>query len=96
MKTEFKALKGVRVMLSLPEREDLGIEVSPELQKQLDDEFWLKTQQLEVYAVGESVEGIRVGDKVFIPTEEIKRGSVVEINKQQKLIVNSMAIAIIW
>jgi hypothetical protein len=96
MEKGFKKLNGVRVILSLPPRDTKGIELSPELKEELDREYAAQLDKLEVYAVGDAVEGIKIGDVVYVPTEELKRGTFVTINGESKLIVNSMAIALVW
>jgi hypothetical protein len=96
MEKGFKKLNGVRVILSLPPRDTKGIELSPELKEELDREYAAQLDKLEVYAVGDAVEGIKIGDVVYVPTEELKRGTFVTINEESKLIVNSMAIALVW
>lgn len=92
----FKQLKGVRVLLTLPPRDTKGIELSPELKEELDREYAAQLDKLEVYAVGDHVEGISAGDKVYVPTEELKRGTFVTINEEAKLMVPSHAIALVW
>jgi predicted transcriptional regulator len=96
MEKGFKKLNGVRVLLSLPPRDTKGIELSPELKEELDREYAAQLDKLEVYAIGDAVEGIKIGDVVYVPTEELKRGTFVTINEESKLIVNSMAIALVW
>jgi hypothetical protein len=96
MEKGFKKLNGVRVLLSLPPRDTKGIELSPELKEELDREYAAQLDKLEVYAIGDAVEGIKAGDVVYVPTEELKRGTFVTINEESKLIVNSMAIALVW
>ena len=96
MEKGFKKLNGVRVILSLPPRDTKGIELSPELKEELDREYAAQLDKLEVYAIGDAVEGIKAGDVVYVPTEELKRGTFVTINEESKLIVNSMAIALVW
>jgi predicted transcriptional regulator len=96
MEKGFKKLNGVRVILSLPPRDTKGIELSPELKEELDREYAAQLDKLEVYAIGDAVEGIKIGDVVYVPTEELKRGTFVTINEESKLIVNSMAIALVW
>lgn len=92
----FKSVKGIRVLLTLPERDTKGIELSPELKEELDREYAAKLDKLEVYAIGETVEGITVGDLVYVPTEELKRGTFVTINDEPKLMVSALAVALVW
>ena len=92
----FKSLKGVRVLLTLPPRDTKGIELSPELKEELDREYAAQLDKLDVYAVGDAVLDIKPGDKVYVPTEELKRGTFVNINDEPKLMVTSLAIALVW
>lgn len=92
----FKSLKGVRVLLTLPERDTKGIELSPELKEELDREYAAKLDKLEVYAIGDAVEGVQPGDFVYVPTEELKRGTFVTINGEAKLMVAYHGIALVW
>lgn len=92
----YKQLKGIRVLLTLPKRDDKGIVLTPELEEQMNREYATKMDNLEVYAVGDSVTDLNVGDKVYVPVEELKRGTFITINGEEKLMVSSMSVALIW
>jgi len=96
MEKGFKKLNGVRVLLTLPPRDTKGIELSPELKEELDREYAAQLDKLTVYAVGDAVDNIKEGDVVYVPTEELKRGTFVNINDEAKLMVSSMSVALIW
>jgi hypothetical protein len=89
-------LKGKRVLLSKPFVEKSAIEISPEVQESIDRENMKKWTHLEVFAVGELVEGISIGDKVYIPKSGLERSEVVEVEGDIKLMVSDFDIAIIW
>ena len=93
---EVKQLKGVRVLLSLPPRDTKGIELSPELKEELDREYAAQLDKLEVFAIGDAVEDLKIGDKVYVPTEELKRGTFVTISEEVKLMVAYHSIALVW
>lgn len=92
----FKKLIGLRVLLSLPVREDYGIQLTPEVQAELEKEFAEKLVKLEIYEVGDGVKNYKPGDLVYVPTEDLRRGTYLEINKETKLMINAMSIAIVW
>lgn len=92
----FEKLNGIRVLLTLPPRDTKGIELSPELKEQIDREYAAQLDKLEVYAVGDSVSDINVGQKVYVPTDDLKRGTFVTINGESKLMVSALAVALIW
>ena len=96
MEQGFKQLKGYRVLLSLPPRDTKGIELSPELEEELNREYASKMDNLEIYAIGDTVDNLQIGERVYVPVEELKRGTFVTINGDQKIMVSSMAIALIW
>jgi len=92
----YKKLKGIRILLSLPKRDDKGIELSPELKEEMNREYATKMDKLEVYAIGDAVTDVQVGDVVYVPVEELKRGTFITINEEEKLMVSSMSVALIW
>jgi hypothetical protein len=92
----FKQLKGVRVLLSLPKRDDKGIILTPELEEQFNREYAQKMDKLEVFAIGDAVNDVQVGDMVYVPVEDLKRGTFITIKDEEKLMVSSMSIALIW
>lgn len=96
MEQGFKQLKGYRVLLSLPPRDTKGIELSPELEEELNKEYASKMDNLEVFALGDTVDGLKIGDRVYVPVEELKRGTFITINGEQKIMVSSMSIALVW
>ena len=96
MEQGFKQLKGYRVLLSLPPRDTKGIELSPELEEELNKEYASKMDNLEIYAIGDTVDNLQIGERVYVPVEELKRGTFVTINGQQKIMISSMSIALIW
>ena len=89
-------LKGKRVLLSKPELEKSQIHITPEVQESLDKENMKKWTHLEVFAVGETVEGVKVGDMVYLPKGGLERSDVVEVDGEIKLMISDFDIAIIW
>lgn len=96
MEQGFKQLKGYRVLLSLPPRDTKGIELSPELEEELNKEYASKMDNLEIYAIGDTVDNLQIGERVYVPVEELKRGTFINVNGEQKIMVSSMSIALIW
>ncbi len=96
MEKGFKTLRGIRIIVSLPKRPDGGVPLLPETQKEVDREFAMKCDRMKVYAIGDAVEGISEGDEVYIPYDERLRGSYITINGEDKMIISSMAVTLIW
>jgi len=89
-------LKGKRVLLSRPVIEKSAIEMSPEIQESLDRENMKKWTNLEVFAIGELVETIKVGDKVYVPKGALERCDIVDVDGEVKLMVSDFDVAIVW
>jgi len=52
--------------------------------------------ELEVFATGEAVSDIKVGDKVYISASTIVNAEVVEVEGKQKFLLREMDIVLIW
>jgi len=59
-------VRGQRVLLTPPEIKKSAIEVNAALEKELWEEQMKKWGQLEVFAIGDEVEGIEVGNRVSV------------------------------
>jgi len=55
-----------------------------------------KESVITLYAIGDKVEEIAVGDSVYIPTGQLEHAEKVDIDGSVKLMFNEMDIAIIW
>jgi hypothetical protein len=49
-----------------------------------------------VFQIGESVEGIEVGDMVYLPKGALERSDVIDVEGELKLMVSDFDIAIVW
>jgi len=89
-------LKGKRVLLSRPVLEKSAIELTPEVQASLDQENMKKWTHLEVFAVGDQVTDINVGDVVYLPKGAIEQCDVLDVEGEVKLMTSDFQIAIVW
>lgn len=89
-------VKGKRVLLNKPVIEKSPIEMTPEIQASIEMDAMKKWTKLVVYAVGEDVEGIKPGDKVYIPKGGLERSDILEVKGELKLMISQMDIAIVW
>jgi hypothetical protein len=89
-------LKGKRVLLSRPVLEKSAIELTPEVQASLDQENMKKWTHLEVFAVGDQVTDIKVGDIVYLPANAIEQCDVLDVGGEVKLMTSDFQIAIVW
>jgi hypothetical protein len=95
MSKKFKLL-GRRVLINFPKRPDSKIELTPEVERQLEEEMVKKWTNLEVYAIGEDVTTLKAGDKVYIPAEVLKSAERLNVNNDAKLMISEYDVAVIW
>ncbi len=59
-------VKGHRVLLNRPKREERLIQLTPEMEEELNMKELANLKRLEVYALGEEVTNVKVGDFVYV------------------------------
>ena len=91
-----KSLRGKRVLLTMPELKKSAVELSAKDEEAIMQEAMKKWLKLEVFAVGDEVTDVKVGDKVYVQTYALESGEKIEIDGVIKLMVTENAIAIIW
>jgi len=91
-----KNLRGKRVLLTMPELKKSAVELSAKDEEAIMQEAMKKWQKLEVFAVGDEITDVKVGDKVYVQTYALESGEKIEIDGTIKLMVPESTIAIIW
>jgi len=89
-------LRGSRVLLNCPPRKDLGLHLTEEAQREILIKELNEMTSLEVYAVGDTVKDIQVGDKVYISPSTIMHAELIDIEDSQKFLIREMDIVLIW
>ena len=94
----FKKLRGRTILLSIPERKKSVIELSSKDEEALMAEAVKMWNKLTVFAVGDKVEEVSVGDQVYVRTSSLNLEVVerIEIDGQTKLVLNEGDVIIIW
>lgn len=85
-------------MVSLPAPPDSKLFIDEETKRQILEEQMKKMEALEVFAIGDGPDliDLEVGDKVHIPAKELNAATLVNVNGEQKAVLTSFAVAIIW
>jgi hypothetical protein len=89
-------LRGSRVLLNCPPRRDLGIHLSEEAQKEVLIKELNEMTSLEVFAVGDAVKDIAVGDKVYISPSTIMHAELIDVEGGQKFLIREMDVVLTW
>lgn len=92
----FKTLRGRRILIEVPIKKESVITLSEKDKDALMYEAMKQWNKLTVYAIGDKVEEISVGDSVYIPVAQLEHAEKVDIDGSVKLMFNEMDIAIIW
>lgn len=97
MKREFTKLLGTRIYLELPEVKDHGIIMDEATKAAVEKEQIEAFARLRVYAIGDSVTTVKVGDEVMIDPRETRAITRIDLNKKKAVVlVSEMNIAHIW
>lgn len=93
----FKQLRGKRVMIQKPEPEAKSIiQLTPEVEAQLEKEAIAKWTRLKVYAVGTEVTDIVAGDEVYITPGVLAAAEIFKVDEEIFMIVPDHAVAVIY
>lgn len=89
-------LVGRRVLLNVPKRPESLIELTPETERQMEEEMIKKWVALEVFKVGNDVESVKAGDKVYVPSSALQNAERIPVDGDTKMMIIEFDIAIIW
>jgi hypothetical protein len=87
---------GRRVLINVPKKKESVIELSAKDEETIMQEAMKLWTKLEVYAIGDTVDKLSPGNKVYITTGSLQNAEKVEIDGEVKLMVSEGDIAIIW
>ncbi len=94
----FKKLRGRTILLDVPKRKESAIQLSAKDEDMIMQEAMKMWNKLTVFAVGDKVEDVSVGDKVYIRTSALNMETVerVDIDGEIKLVLNEGDVVIVW
>lgn len=93
----FKELRGKRILVTKPVPETKSIiEVTPEVQAELDQDMMKKWTRLTVFAVGTEVADIKPKDQVYINASMLANAELVQLEGVDYMMVLDHAVAIVY
>ena len=94
----FKSLRGRTILLDVPQRKKSIVELSAKDEEAIMQEAAKLWNKLTVFAVGDKVEEVKVGDQVYVRTSALNMETVerIDIDGEIKLVLNEGDVIIIW
>lgn len=92
----FKLLRGNRILLDLPKKEEGKLIVDENTKEALEKEMMQKLNKLSVYAVGDLVTDIKAGDEILVDPATLSKSLVIPIGEDNKLLVSPFDVILIW
>jgi len=86
-------LFGKRILINIPVIEKAVIELSPMQEAEREKEAIKKWTELEIFAIGNEVEKVKVGDKVYVQAFGLESAEKIMIGEEMKLLVKEFDIA---
>jgi hypothetical protein len=98
MSKPFKQLRGRTILLDVPKRKESAIQLSAKDEDIIMQEAMKMWSKLTVYAVGDRVEEVKEGDKVYVRTSALNMETVerIDIDGEVKLVLNEGDVVIVW
>ena len=98
MSTPFKSLRGRTILLDIPKRKESSIQLSAKDEDMIMADAVKMWNKLTVFAIGDKVEEVAVGDQVYIRTSSLNLEVVerIDIDGDTKLVLNEGDVVIIW
>lgn len=91
---DFKSLRGNRILVTRPEEEEQSKVILTEEAKAARDEEKLRRHtRLEVYAVGDLVTDIQVGDEIMA---ELSKALIYNIGGKDRILLSTFDVILVW
>jgi len=94
---DFKKLRGNRILLNHPEIEEPNLYLDDDTKEAIKQAQVSKFYKLTVYAVGDTITDINVGDEVLVDVGAIFGKSVKYIiDGKEKILVSPFDVILVW
>ena len=90
-------LRGNRIYLEIPKREESIIKLTPELEESRIKEEMKKYSRLKVYAVGDLITDINVGDEVLVISDALHKAPIIPLTEELNVIlISTFDVVHVW
>lgn len=94
---EFKKLLGNRIYVEIPKKEESKLVVDENTKEALQREMLKKMSRLTVYAVGDLVTNISVGDVILVDPGSLSKSHVIPLSDEKDvLLISPFDVIHVW
>lgn len=94
---EFKKLLGNRIYVEIPKKEESKLVVDENTKEALQREMLKKMSKLTVYAVGDLVTNISVGDVILVDPGSLSKAHVIPLSDEKDvLLISPFDVIHVW
>lgn len=94
---EFKKLLGNRIYVEIPKKEESKLVVDENTKEALQREMLMKMSKLTVYAVGETVNNVAVGDVILVDPASLSKAHVIPLSDEKDvLLISPFDVIHVW
>lgn len=94
---EFKKLLGNRIYVELPKKEESKLIVDENTKEALQKEMLKKMSRLTVYAVGDLVNNVSVGEEILVDPSSLSKALVIPISDEKDvLLISPFDVIHVW
>jgi hypothetical protein len=94
----FKKLRGRTILLDVPQKKESTLQLTAKDEDAIMADAMKMWNKLVVFAIGDKVEEVEVGDQVYVRTSALNMEHVerIDIDGSVKLVLNESDVVIIW
>lgn len=94
----FKMLRGRAILVDIPQKKETGLQLSEKDEDMIMADAMKMWNKLTVFAVGDKVEDVKAGDKVYVRTSSLNLEVVerIDIDGSIKFVLNEGDVIIVW
>jgi hypothetical protein len=89
-------LLGNRIFLEMPKKEESKLIVDENTKEALNKEMLKKLSKLKVHSVGDSVNTVNVGDFVLVDPNHLQKCPIIEVEKEELILVSPFDVILVW
>ena len=94
---DFKSLRGNRILVTRPIREESKVILSSEAKEEADRQYLLEHNRLTVYAVGDLITDIKVGDEILVDLSALTNKAVIyNIGGSERILLSIFDVILVW